>query len=384
MRRRQNLDFQLPEEVVAFRDSVRDFARREIAPLVDEAEQNERTPIELFRKAGAAGLIGIRYPEEVGGSGASVLAEAIQREEFGYVCSGIASAISVSSHLGTFPVYEFGNEEQHDRWLRPALRGEKISAFGLTEPNAGSDVRGIQTKAVRGDGGWILSGTKTFITNATIADFVVVVAYTDPDAGIDGMAMFVVETDNDNVQINRLKKMGNLSSEIAEVVLSDAFVPDDCLLGEPTGAFEHVQKTLNIGRVLVAGGALGVAQAALDSAVQYAKDRSAFGQTIGAYQGVSFPLARAHATIEAARLAVHKAATLWDRGANPVIETSTAKLLAGEAGVDVTDKCIRTFGGYGYMREYPIERYYRDARYFAIVEGTQEIHQRVIAKQLGL
>ena len=378
------MDFQLPDEVVAFRDSVRDFARREIAPLVDEAEETERTPRELFTKAGQAGLIGIRYPEAVGGSDASVLAECIQREEFGYVCSGIASAISVSSHLGTFPVHEFGNEDQQQRWLVPALKGEKISAFGLTEPNAGSDVRGIQTKAVRADGGWILSGTKTFITNATIADFVVVVAYTDPDAGIDGMAMFVVETDNDNVEIGRLKKMGNLSSEIAEVVLSDAFVPDECLLGEPTGAFKHVQTTLNIGRVLVSGGALGVAQAALDSAVQYAKDRSAFGQTIGSYQGVSFPLAQAHATIDAARLAVHRAAWLWDQGKNPVMETSTAKLLAGEAGLFVTDKCIRTFGGYGYMREYPIERYYRDARYFAIVEGTQEIHQRVIAKQLGL
>lgn len=378
------MDFELPEEISAFRDSVRAFARREIAPLVDEAEESERTPRQLFDKAGQAGLIGIRYPEAVGGSDASVLAECIQREEFGYVCSGIASAISVSSHLGTFPVFEFGNDDQQQRWLVPALKGEKISAFGLTEPNAGSDVRGIQTKAVRGDGGWILSGTKTFITNATIADFVVVVAYTDPDAGIDGMAMFVVETDNDNVEINRLKKMGNLSSEIAEVVLSDAFVPDACLLGEPTGAFKHVQKTLNIGRVLVSGGALGVAQAALDSAVQYAKDRSAFGKTIGSYQGVSFPLAQAYAAIDSARLAVHRAACLWDQGKNPVIETSTAKLLAGEAGLSVTDKCIRTFGGYGYMREYPIERYYRDARYFAIVEGTQEIHQRVIAKQLGL
>ena len=378
------MDFQLPEEVSAFRDSVRDFARREIAPLVDEAEEKERTPRQLFDKAGQAGLIGIRYPEAVGGSDASVLAECIQREEFGYVCSGIASAISVSSHLGTFPVFEFGDDEQQQRWLVPALKGEKISAFGLTEPNAGSDVRGIQTKAVRADGGWILSGTKTFITNATIADFVVVVAYTDPDAGINGMAMFVVETDNENVEINRLKKMGNLSSEIAEVVLSDAFVPDDCLLGEPAGAFKHVQTTLNIGRVLVSGGALGVAQAALDSAVQYAKDRSAFGQTIGSYQGVSFPLAQAYASIDSARLAVHRAATLWDQGKNPVIETSTAKLLAGEAALFAVDKCIRTFGGYGYMREYPIERYYRDARYFAIVEGTQEIHQRVIAKQLGL
>jgi alkylation response protein AidB-like acyl-CoA dehydrogenase len=378
------MNFDLPDEIVQFRDAVRDFARREIAPLVDSAEKAERTPVELFRKAGEAGFIGIRYPEEAGGSGASCLAEVIEREEFGYVCSGISSAISVSSHLGTFPVYEFGNEEQRQKYFAPALKGESISAFGLTEPNAGSDVRGIQTKAVRGDGGWIISGTKTFITNAPIADFVIIVAYTDPSAGIDGMALFVVETSNENMQINRLEKMGNLSSEIAEVVLADAFVPDDALLGGERGAFKKVQQTLNIGRVLVSGGALGVAQAALDSAVQYAKDRSAFGKPIGDYQGVSFPLARCHATIEAARLATYKAATLWDRGENPVIETSTAKLLAGEAGLFVTDACARVFGGYGYMREYPIERYLRDSRYFAIVEGTQEIHQRVISKQLGL
>ena len=378
------MDFDLPQEITDFRDAVRDFARREIAPLVDEAERSERTPRELFRKAGEAGFIGIRYPEAVGGSDASCLAEVIEREEFGYVCSGIASAISVSSHLGTFPVYAFGTKEQQERYLVPALKGEKVSAFGLTEPNAGSDVRGIQTKAVRGDGGWILSGTKTFITNAPIADFVIIVAYTDPGAGIDGMAIFVVETDNENITVNRLEKMGNLSSEIGEVVLADAFVPDAALLGEERGAFKKVQKTLNIGRVLVAGGALGVAQAALDGAIEYAKDRSAFGQPISAYQGISFPLAQAHAAIDAARLAVYRAAWLWDKDENPVIETSTAKLLAAEAALFVTDKCIRTFGGYGYMREYPIERYYRDARYFAIVEGTQEIHQRVIAKQLGL
>lgn len=367
-----------------FRESVRDFARREVAPLVEEAERTERTPRELFAKAGAAGLLGIRYPEELGGSGASVLAEAILREEMGYVCSGIAAALSVSSHLGTYPIYSFGNDEQRKRYLVPALTGEVVSAFGLTEPNAGSDVRGIQAKATKGDGGWVLNGTKTFITNAPIADFVIIVAYTDPGAGIDGMALFVVEMKTEGVSVNRIKKMGNLSSEIGEVVLQDVFVPADACLGGERGAFKKVMKTLNIGRVVVSGGAVGVAQAALDAAVEYAKERTAFGQTIGSYQGVSFPLAQAKAQIEAARLAVWRAAWLFDEGRDPIEETSIAKLLAGEAALDVTDKAIRVFGGYGYMREYPIERHYRDARYFAIVEGTQEIHQRVIARQLGL
>jgi alkylation response protein AidB-like acyl-CoA dehydrogenase len=378
------VDFELPEELQMFRESARDFARREIAPLVEEAEQTERTPRDLFYKAGAAGLLGIRYPEELGGSGASVLAEAILREELGSVCSGIAAALSVSSHLGTYPIYAFGDDEQRRRYLVPALKGEAISAFGLTEPNAGSDVRGIQAKATRHDDGWVLSGTKTFITNAPIADFVIIVAYTDPSAGIDGMALFVVEMATEGVSVNRIKKMGNLSSEIGEVVLQDVFVPHEACLGGERGAFKKVMKTLNIGRVVVSGGAIGVAQAALDGAVDYAKQRSAFGQTIGSYQGVSFPLAKAKAEIDAARLAVWRAAWLFDQERDPIEETSVAKLLAGEAALSVTDKAIRVFGGYGYMREYPIERYYRDARYFAIVEGTQEIHQRVIARQLGL
>jgi butyryl-CoA dehydrogenase len=378
------VDFELSDELQQFRAAAREFAQRELAPRVEEAERTERTPLDLFQAAGAAGFLGIRYPEELGGSGASCLAEVILREELGYVCSGLAAALSVSSHLGTYPIYAFGTKEQKETYLVPALRGEKISAFGLTEPNAGSDVRGIRTRAVKGDGGWVLNGTKTFITNAPIADYVIVVAYTDPDAGIDGMALFVVETGLGGVSINRIKKMGNLSSEIAEVVLQDVSVPEDACLGGDRGAFTRVMTTLNIGRVVVSGGALGVAQAALDAAVRHAKDREAFGRSIGSFQGVSFPLARSHAQIEATRLAVYRAATMWDEGRDPVRETSVAKYLAGETVVSVTDRAMRVFGGYGYMREYPIERLYRDARYFAIVEGTQEIHLRVIARQLGL
>ena len=378
------MNFDLPEELVMFRDSVRDFAAREVAPLVEKAERDERTPRELFNKAGEAGLLGIRYPESLGGSGAGVLAEAILRQEIGYVCSGIAAALSVSSHLGTYPIHEFGTAEQHQKYLVPALKGEAVSAFGLTEPNAGSDVRGIQTKAARGDGGWVLNGTKTFITNAPFADFVIIVAYTDPDAGIDGMGLFVVETATEGLAVNRIEKLGNLSSEIGEVVLQDVTVPEEACLGGERGAFKRVMSTLNIGRVVVAGGALGVAQAALDAAIEYAKDRKAFGNTIGSYQGISFPLARATAAVEAARLATYRAAWLYDEGRDPVEEVSIAKLLAGEAALQATDTAMRVFAGYGYMREYPIERYYRDARYFAIVEGTQEIHQRVIARRLGL
>jgi alkylation response protein AidB-like acyl-CoA dehydrogenase len=378
------MDFDLPEEIEAFRVSARDFAQREITPLVDEAERKERTPLELFPKAGAAGFLGIRYPEDLGGSGASCLAEVVLREEFAAVGSGIAAALSVSSHLGTYPIHAFGNREQQERYLVPALSGEKVSAFALTEPDAGSDVRSIKTRAVKTDGGWLLKGRKTFITNAPIADFMIVVAYTDPDAGTEGMALFVLDLPAEGVSIARLEKMGNLSSEIAEVGLDDVFVPEEALIGEERGAFKKVMTNLGIGRVVVSGGAIGIAQSALDMAFAYAAERKAFGRPIGANQGVSFPLARALAAVEGARLATYKAAWLFDEGRNPVEEVSIAKLLAAEAALQAVDAAVRVFGGYGYMRDYPIERLYRDARYFAIVEGTSEIHQRVIAARRGL
>ncbi|MGH2754963.1 MAG: acyl-CoA dehydrogenase family protein [Actinomycetota bacterium] len=378
------MDFDVGPELDAFRASVRAFAEKEIAPLVDAAEAAERTPIETFRKAGEAGFLGIRYPEEVGGSGATVLAETILREELARVCSGIAAALSVSSHLGTYPIHAFGSLEQQERYLIPALKGEKVSAFGLTEPQAGSDVRGIRTRATKQGDGWVLKGRKTFITNATIADFMIVVAYTDPDAGIDGMGLFVVDLPADGVAITRIKKMGHLSSEIGEVALDDVVVPDSACLGGAHGAWKRVMNTLGIGRAVVSGGALGVGSAAIELAVEYARDREAFGAPIASYQGISFPLAQAHARLEAARLAVYQAAWLFDEGRDPVEEVSAAKWLAGEAVLHAVDTAVRVFGGYGYMREYPIERLYRDARYFPIVEGTGEIHLRVIASRLGL
>lgn len=378
------MDFDLGEELDAFRTSARSFAEREIAPLVEEAEAAERTPLEIFRRAGEAGFLGIRYPEEVGGQNASVLAETILREELAKVCSGIAAALSVSSHLGTYPIHEFGAQEQRERYLIPALEGASVSAFALTEPGAGSDVRGIKTRAERVPGGWKLTGRKTFITNATIADFMIVVAVTDPEGGTEGMGLFIVDLPSDRVEITRIKKMGHLSSEIAEVALDGVTVPDEACLGGPRGAWKRVMQTLGIGRVVVSGGALGIADAALGAAVTYAGEREAFGGPIGRNQGVSFPLAESYAELEAARLAVYRAAWLFDEGRDPVKEVSAAKLVASETCLRVTDRALRTFGGYGYMREYPIERLYRDARYFAIVEGTSEIQKRVLAKTLGM
>lgn len=377
------MDFDLSEEISAFRSSARDFAEREITPLVDEAERSQRTPRPIFRKAGEAGFLGIRYPEAVGGQGASILAETILREELSAVCAGIAAALSVSSHLGTYPIHAFGTPEQQQRYLVPALAGEKVSAFALTEPDAGSDVRAIRARATKDGDGWILKGRKTFITNAPLADFMIVVAYTDPTAGLEGMGLFVIDLPAEGVSIARLEKMGHLSSEVGEVALDGVRLPAEACVGGPQGAWKRVMATLGIGRVVVGGGAVGLASAAVRMAKAYARERKAFGAAIGSNQGVAFPLVRAEAQVEAARLAVYKAAWLLDEGRPAVEEVSQAKLLAAEAAVAATDAAVRVFGGYGYMRDYPIERLYRDARYFPIVEGTSEIHQRVLARDLG-
>lgn len=375
----------MPDEILAFRDSARAFAEKEIAPAVEEAEEKQRTPIELFGKAGKYGFLGLRYPPEVGGAGAGMLAEMTLRLELSRVCAGIASALSVSSHLGSYPIFAFGNPEQIDRWLRPVLTGEKITCFGLTEPAAGSDVRGIEATARKADRGWVLNGRKIFITNGPICDLAIVVAYVDKEAGVDGMALFVVEQGTPGFDSSRrLEKMGHYSSEIGEIVLDGVEVPGENLLGPERGGFKRVMQTLNGGRIVVAGGAIGVAEAALEAATRYVDEREAFGRKIGEFQAVQHKLADAAVDIQAAKHMAYWAAWLYDQDRNPTWEASMAKLYATEMVMRVTDLALRVFGGYGYIREFSIERYYRDARMFNIVEGVSDIHRNIIAKSLGL
>lgn len=377
------MDFRVPDEIIAFQHSVRSFAEREIAPLVEEAEEKQRTPAELFPKAGQHGFLGLRYPEEVGGAGAGMLAEMILRMELSRACAGIASALSVSSHLGSYPIFAFGSELQIDRWLRPILKGERITCFGLTEPAAGSDVRGIQATAVKTSNGWLLNGRKIFITNSPICDLSIIVAYVDKSAGIDGMALFVVEQGTPGFDSSRrLEKMGHYSSEIGEIVLDDCEVPAENLLGPERGGFKRVMQTLNGGRIVVAGGSIGVAEAAFDAANKYSKEREAFGQKIGEFQAIQHRLADMALDIQAAKQMAYWAAWLYDEGKSPTWEASMAKLYATEMVLRVADGAIRIFGGYGYIREFPIERFYRDARMFNIVEGTSDVHRNVIVKTL--
>lgn len=314
-----------------------------------------------------------------------MLAEMTLRMELSKACAGIASALSVSSHLGSFPLFAFGDPTQIDRWLRPILKGEKITSFGLTEPAAGSDVRGIKATAVKSDVGWVLNGRKIFITNGPFCDLSIVVAYVDKEAGIDGMALFVVEQGTEGFDSSRrLEKMGHYSSEIGELVLENVEVPKENLLGPERGGFKRVMQTLNGGRIVVAGGAIGVAEAAFEVARRYVGEREAFGQAIGKFQAVQHKLADMALDIQAAKQMTYWAAWLYDQDRNPTWEASMAKLYATEMVLRVTDLALRVFGGYGYIKEFPIERYYRDARMFNIVEGVSDVHRNVIAKSLGL
>lgn len=377
------VDFELSDELIQFRDSVRSFAEREIGPVVEDAEAKQRTPVDLFGKAGHHGFLGLRYPPEVGGAGAGMMAEMTLRLELSKVCAGIASALSVSSHLGSYPIFAYGNEEQIEHWLKPILAGDKITCFGLTEPAAGSDVRGIKATAVKSDGGWVLNGRKIFITNSPICDLAIIVAYLDREAGIDGIAMFVVEQGTPGFDSSRrLEKMGHYSSEIGEIVMDDVEIGSENLIGPERGGFKRVMETLNGGRIIVAGGSIGVAEAAFDVARRYVEERDAFGKKIGEFQAVQHKLADMAVDIQAAKHMASWAAWLYDQGRNPTWEASMAKLYASEMTMRVTELALRVFGGYGYIKEFPIERYYRDARMFNIVEGVSDIHRNIIARSV--
>jgi hypothetical protein len=376
----------LSEELVALSESARSFAEREIAPVAEEAERTETFPRAIYEKAGKAGFIGMRYPTDLGGQGTGILAEVLWREATSYQCAGIGSALSVPGNIGSYPIYEFGNETQQRRYLPKVTGGEWIGAFALTEPEAGSDVKGIRATAERKNGSWILNGRKMFITCAPSANFFVFTAYTDRSLGYEGIANFILDRDRLPADAVRpLKTLGHRSSEVGEVVVDQIEVPDEALIGEPTGGFRRAARTLNGGRLVVAGGALGTAQRAVDVSVEYAKQRRAFGREIGGFQAVAFRLAQIAAEVESARVTTYWAANLWDEGKESPKEIAVAKLIASEAAVKAASEGMRTFGGYAYVGgEFPIERLMRDSRYYVIVEGTSDIQRLVLSRQLGL
>ncbi len=373
----------LTEQHHQVRDMVRRFAEDVVAPRARELDETESFPHEAVKQMAELGLLGLPYPEEYGGAGMDTLSYAIAVEEVARVCASTAITLAAHVSLGCGPVSGVGTHEQKLRFLKPMASGEVLGAFGLTEPNAGSDAAGTQTKAVKVDGGWRVNGSKIYITNASFSKFITLTAVTDASKGANGISAFIMDTATPGFRVGKKeKKMGLRGSDTVEVVFEDCLVPDDQMLGEQTGGFKAFMKTLQGGRISIGALALGCAQGAYEHAVAYAKVRHQFGQPIANFQAIQFMLADMAVKIEAARHLVYHAAQLKDAGKSFVKEASMAKLYASEIGNWVTDKSIQIHGGMGYCRDLPVERMHRDVKLMEIGEGTSEIQRMVIAREI--
>ncbi|MBN1614815.1 MAG: acyl-CoA dehydrogenase family protein [Deltaproteobacteria bacterium] len=379
------MDFELSEENRIFREAIRNFATKEIAPLVDESEETGNFPTQLFRMMGEQGFLCPRYPLELGGGGGDKITDCIMVEELTRISAGICSGILVQSGLATQPIYKYGSEEQKKRFLVPAIRGEKIGAFGLTEPDSGSDAASIKTRAVKDGDGYILNGTKIFITNGPICDYVVAVAYTDPSKRGVGINLFIVEKGTPGFSVARkLHKVGNWAAETGELIFEDCRVPAENMIGEREGGgFEQIADTLISGRITYGARCTGTAQAAYELTMKYAAERIQFGQPIIKYQNTKFKLAEIATNIEIMRTFTYRIAWEYDQGRNVRKEAAMVKLFSAETLQKILSDTMQIHGGYGYMMEYPIQRFWRDGRLFTITEGTSEIQRLVIAKEIG-
>lgn len=377
------LDFTLSPEQEAVRETVRRFCREELAPLVNEAEESEVFPRHLFRAWGELGLIGARYPAADGGSGMDKVSECLIREEMSVVCQAFASSWSAHSHLGIWPIWKAGTDSQKERYFRPAVRGEKIGAFGLSEPDGGSNVRALKTRATKVDGGWRLDGSKLYISNAPIADFVLLAARTRPELTMEAISLFIVDCPAPGFEVSKLKKEGIRSSETGLIHIDSVFVPDANLLGGREGTYPLILESLSENRVGVSANALGLARAALEASVAYANDRVVANKRIGDYQAVAHRIADMAAEIEAARWLVYYGAWCVDNGTLTADLAAKVKLTASECALRASESAIRIFGGAGIMREYPVGRIHRDALVYVIGEGTSDIQRNLIARGLG-
>jgi alkylation response protein AidB-like acyl-CoA dehydrogenase len=377
------MDFNFSPEHESVRDTIRRLCQEELAPLVNDAEENEVFPRQVFRRWGELGLLGVRYPEADGGSGMDKVSDCIVREELSYMSQAFATAWSAHTHLGIWPIWKIGTPSQRTRFLEPAMRGEKVSGFGLSEPDGGSNVRAMKTRAERVPGGWKLNGSKLYITNATFADFLLVAARTEPDLKPESISLFIVELPNPGFEMHKLRKEGIRSSETALIHINDAFVPDDCLLGETTGTYPVILESLSENRIGVAANALGMARAAFDASRSFAQDRLVAGKRIGDYQAIAHKLADMSAQIEAAKWMVYYGAWRVDQGTLDSATAAHVKLIASETAVAISEQAIRIHGGAGIMREYPVGRIHRDALVYVIGEGTSEVQRNIIARSLG-
>ncbi|AUB66364.1 acyl-CoA dehydrogenase [Bacillus cereus] len=377
------MHFKLSEEHEMIRKMVRDFAKNEVAPTAAERDEEERFDRELFDQMAELGLTGIPWPEEYGGIGSDYLAYVIAIEELSRVCASTGVTLSAHTSLAGWPIFKFGTEEQKQKFLRPMAEGKKIGAYGLTEPASGSDAGGMKTIAKRDGDHYILNGSKIFITNGGIADIYVVFALTDPESKQRGTSAFIVESDTPGFSVGKKEsKLGIRSSPTTEIMFEDCRIPVENLLGEEGQGFKVAMQTLDGGRNGIAAQAVGIAQGALDASVEYARERHQFGKPIAAQQGIGFKLADMATDVEAARLLTYQAAWLESEGLPYGKESAMSKVFAGYTAMKVTTEAVQVFGGYGYTKDYPVERYMRDAKITQIYEGTQEIQRLVISRML--
>ncbi|MGE3955347.1 MAG: acyl-CoA dehydrogenase [Vicinamibacterales bacterium] len=377
------MDFRLTDEQELLRRSVREFAETEIRPHVREWDEAQHFPVELIPALAGLGLMGIQFPEEYGGSGMSAIDYCICIEELARVDPGIALSVAAHNGLGAAHIFMFGTEAQKRRWLVPLARGEKIGAWGLTESTSGSDAAGMRTTAVRSSDGWTLGGAKTFITHGRVGHVMVVMAVTDKAAGPKGISAFIVEHGTPGMRAGRKEdKLGMRASDTTEVLFEHCRIPEEHLLGEEGQGFVNTMQVLDAGRIGIAALSVGLAQGAYEAALRYAQERKAFGKTISAFQAIQWKLADNATRIEAARLLTYRAAYLKDRGLRTTLESSMAKLYASEIAVRASDDCVQIHGGYGFVKDYPAEKFFRDVKLTTIGEGTSEIQRLVIARQL--
>lgn len=378
--------FELNDQQKAFREKVRQIYEREVRPIVDEYENKESFPIFLFRRFGEERLLCLRCPKEYDGPGLDKISECISMEELNRICAGIGAGVMVHGGLATDPILRFGSEELKQTYLPAAVRGEKIGAFALTEPNAGSDASSLQTMARKVEGGYRLNGSKTFITNGTICDFVTVAAYTHPEKRGVGINLFVVNREDQGFSvIKKLKKLGNHTADTAELAFEDCFVPKERMIGEQEGGgLGQLEETLKSGRITYGARSTGVAQAAFEETLSYIKRVKRKGDSLGRSQAIRFVLAEMAMSIEVMRYTTYRGAWLFDQGVASMKDASIVKLFSTETLQKIVMKAVEIQKEAGLTMDNPIQRYFRDARLFRIPEGTSEIQHLVIARELGI
>lgn len=377
------MNFELSEEQQQIKYSVREFAESEIRPHVMEWDESQHFPEELRPKLAELGLMGVLFPEEYGGAGMGYIEYATIIEELGRVCGSVGLSVAAHNSLCSNHIFTFGNEEQKERYLTPLASGESFGAWGLTEAQAGSDASGTRTHAVRSNGGWKVNGSKNFITHAIACNTLVAVAVTDKEKGNRGITAFVFDKSMEGFRSDHKEnKLGMRASETASVVFEDCYVPDENMLGNEGEGFLQAMQVLDGGRISIAALSVGIAQGAYEAAVKYAKERHQFGRPISDFQAIQFKLADMATQIECARLLTLQAAAMKDAGKSVTQKSAMAKLYASEAAVRVSEESVQIHGGYGYTKDYPAEKYWRDSKLCTIGEGTSEIQRLVIAKNL--